>query len=305
MSTDYVIRDYQPADFDALLRLKNMSAALAPDGSYLSPQALRDVMGRPYYVPEQDLFVAEIAGNVVGYLDINPEARIKRAVLEALVLPEYRQQSIARKLYHQAAPRAKATGAKVAHVNVREENATGRLVLEKAGFSPVRRFYEMTMELSAVTEPSPSTPFTIRCLQAGEEANLASLQNRSFADSWGYNPNTAEQIEYACKTTENTRDMIFLAMEEDRPVGYHWVNIEHDEQGAERGRTSMLGVDPDYRGKGIGRELLLAGLSYLKGRGLQIVRLTVDSENLAANNLYLSIGFKKSDTSLWYEKMLE
>jgi mycothiol synthase len=305
MSTGHIIRNYQPADFGALLQLKNMSAALAADGVYRSPQAMRDVMGRPGYVPERDLFVAEIAGDVVGYLDINAEARIGRVVLEVLVLPEYRQRGIARGLYEQSAPRVKSTEARVVHVNVRADNATGRLVLEKAGFSLVRRFFELTADLAKVAEPGTSTGFSIRSLQKGEEAGLATLQNRCFTDSWGYNPNTAEEIEYAANASKNARDLIFLAIDGDRPVGYHWMNIEHDEQGESRGRTSMLGVDPDYRGKGIGREIMLAGLACLKGRGLRIARLTVDSENLAANNLYRSIGFKKSDTSLWYEKALE
>jgi mycothiol synthase len=305
VSTGHIIRNYQSADFGALLQLKNMSAALAADGVYISPQAMHDVMGRPGYVPERDLFVVEIAGDVVGYLDIKTETRIGRVVLEVLVLPEYRQQGIAHELYEQAAPRIKATKARVVHVNVHEDNAVGRLVLEKAGFNSVRRFYEMTIDLAKVAEPGTFTGFPIRPLQKGEEAGLATLQNRCFTGSWGYNPNTTEEIEYAVNTSRNARDLIFLAIDGDRPVGYHWMNIEQDEQGESRGRTPMLGVDPDYRGKGIGREVLLAGLARLKDRGLQIARLTVDSENLAAGALYRSIGFEKSDTSLWYEKALE
>ena len=305
MSTDYVFRNYRPADFDALLQLKNMAAALAADGGYLSSQAIHSLLGRPGYTPEQDLFIAEISGDVVGYLDINAETKIGRAVLEALVLPEHRRQGIARELFRQAAARAKVMGAKVAHVNVREDNTTGRLVLEKAGCSPVRRFYELTVDLAVVPEPSVPAGFSIRPLREGEEAMLAELQNHSFADSWGYNPNTTEDIEYAVSVNENVRELILLAVDRDRPVGYHWMSIEHDGQGKTWGRVSMLGVDPDYQGKGIGRVLLLAGLSCLKDRGLQFARLTVDSENLAANTLYLSIGFKKSDTSLWYEKVLD
>jgi mycothiol synthase len=305
VNTAHYIRNYRPDDFDALLQLKNMTAALAADGVYLSPQAMRSLLRRPVYAPERDLFIAEIAGDVAGYLDINAETRIGRAVLEILVIPKYRQQGIARELYRQAAPRAKAMGAGIAHVNVREDNVIGRLVLEKAGFNPVRRFFEMTIDLTVVPESGTSTVFPIRCLQAGEEVELARLQNRSFADSWGYNPNTTEEIEYTANATANARDMIFLAMYGDRPVGYHWMHIEQDEEGENRGRISMLGVDPEYRGKGIGRELVLAGLTNLKSRGLKVARLTVDSTNLAAKSLYRSIGFRKSDASLWYEKTLD
>lgn len=305
MSTNYVIRNYRSADFDALLQLKNMAAALAADSGYLSSQAMHNLLGRPGYKPERDLFVAEIANDVVGYLDINAEARIGRAVLEVLVFPEYRRQGIARELYRQATPRVKSTGVRVVHVNVCEDNTTSCLVLEKTGFSRVRRFYELTVDLVAVPAPSPPAEFSIRPFREGEEATLTELQNRAYAGSWGYNPNTVEDIVYATSITNNARGGICLALDKDIPVGYFWVRTEYIEQDKRRGRLAMLGVDPDYRGEGIGRALLLAGLSCLKDGGLQVARLTVDSENVAANVLYRSIGFKESDTSMWYEKVLE
>jgi ribosomal protein S18 acetylase RimI-like enzyme len=66
----------------------------------------------------------------------------------------------------------------------------------------------------------------------------------------------------------------------------------------------MLGVDPDHRGRGIGKEVILAGLSYLKSKGLETVELTVDSENEAAHALYRFAGFQIRTRSLWYEKVL-
>jgi len=66
----------------------------------------------------------------------------------------------------------------------------------------------------------------------------------------------------------------------------------------------MLGVDPDYRGKGIGKELLLAGLAHIKSKGLQVAELTVDSENEAACALYQSIGFQVRSNTFWYEKLI-
>jgi mycothiol synthase len=64
----------------------------------------------------------------------------------------------------------------------------------------------------------------------------------------------------------------------------------------------MLGVDPDYRDRGIGKRVLLAGLSHLKSKGLSIAELTVDCQNKEAYALYQSIGFKVQDNIRWYEK---
>jgi len=305
MSSDFIIRNYRSTDFEIVVQLKNEAASLAADGRYLSPQAVRDALGRPNYTPEQDLFIAEMSGTVAGYLEIINETRIGRVILEGLVLPERRQQGIARKLYCQAASRMKALGVKVAHVNVREDNTIARLVLEKTGFHPVRCFYEMAVDIDIMPKYYASTPFLIRHILAGEEAKLAEIQNRCFNGCWGYNPNTVEEIGYAVNTASNALEGICLALDKDSPVGYFWVRMEHDKQGKRRGRVSMLGVDPDYRGKGIGRELLLAGLAYLRSRRLRVAQLTVDSENMVAESLYRSVGFRKTDSSVWYEKALE
>jgi ribosomal protein S18 acetylase RimI-like enzyme len=66
----------------------------------------------------------------------------------------------------------------------------------------------------------------------------------------------------------------------------------------------MLGVDPDCRGQGVGKEVLMAGLSYLKRRGAGSIDLTVDDKNKGALALYRSGGFQVRMRSLWYEKKM-
>ena len=74
--------------------------------------------------------------------------------------------------------------------------------------------------------------------------------------------------------------------------------------GERKGRISMIGTDPDYRGRGVGKRVLLAGLAHLKSKGLRVAELTVDSENKAACTLYRSVGFKVLKSSFWYEKVI-
>ncbi|MBM4452102.1 MAG: GNAT family N-acetyltransferase, partial [Chloroflexi bacterium] len=74
--------------------------------------------------------------------------------------------------------------------------------------------------------------------------------------------------------------------------------------GKSRGRIYMLGVHPEHRGRGLGRKLLLAGMRQLKGKGLEVVEITVDSQNVAAVGLYRSLGFEVVEDTLWYEKVI-
>ncbi len=302
----YTVRNYQPADFDNYIRLNIEAEKLEPTGRCISPQVLSENLGRPNYSPERGLFISQIAGNMVGYIDVAPEPGIGRVILNCWIHPEYRRQGLATKLLGYATHRAKELGAKVAHVNIPQDNTVAKSVLSKLGFRLVRRFLELRLNITKVRgQDIDQTAPWCRHLRRGEEDKLTQIQNRSFAGTWGYNPNTVEEIIYRTNLSNCSPEDVLLACDGDKPIGYCWMRITHETAAGERkGQIFMLGVDPDYRGKGIGKRVLLAGLSYLKSKGLRIAELTVDSENKAACSLYQSVGFKAWRSSLWYEKVL-
>jgi len=78
-----------------------------------------------------------------------------------------------------------------------------------------------------------------------------------------------------------------VATEDGTPVGY--VAIEHHPDG--EAYIDFLGVAPEHRRRGIGRELIRAAL--LAGRDLGCPRaaLTVREANAGARALYASLGF--------------
>ena len=47
-----------------------------------------------------------------------------------------------------------------------------------------------------------------------------------------------------------------------------------------------------------------AGMQHLKRRGVDRIELEVDSENNAARELYLKLGFRKDRETVWFEKQL-
>jgi len=98
-----------------------------------------------------------------------------------------------------------------------------------------------------------------------------------------------------------------MAYLKNHPIGYCWTRImleDNSAAGGMKGEIHMLGVDPAYRKKGIGRNVLLAGLADLKSKGVTIVELTADGEDPAAIGLYESVGFKLCSRSEWYQKKL-
>ena len=306
--SSYNIRNYQPADFDKYLRLNIEAEKLEPSGRRISPQVLSENLGRPNYSPEQDLFLVEIAGNLVGYLDVLPELTIGRVILNCWIHPEHRRQGIATKLLDYAVHRAKELGAKVAHVEIPQDNAVAKSVLAKLGFRFVRRFLHLKLNLAKVhRQDMEQATLGCRHLQRGEEDKLTQIQNRSFAGIWGYNANTVAAITYRINLSNCSPEDVVLTCAGDKIIGYCWTEITGEGEatsGERKGRIFMLGADPDYRGKGVGKRVLLAGLAHLKNKGLPVAELTVDSENKAAGALYQSVGFAVRTSSLWYEKVI-
>jgi mycothiol synthase len=303
-----IIRNYHSEDFDKLVRLGTDVEERGQTGCLISPLDLIESLGQPNHSSENNLFIAERAGEIVGYADVSPELNVGRAVLRWLVHPKHRRRRIAAKLVDRASSRIRELGIKTIHVNILQNSPMAKRLLTKMGFTLIRRYLELRLDLSKALLPEISK-ICPRCrpLQPGEEERLTQLQNRSFSGAWGYNANTVEEIIYRTRLPNCSPEDIIMAFDWDKPVGYCWTRInfwKNKAPGEGAGRIYMLGVDPDYRGRGSGKQLLLAGLSYLKRKGLRVVELTVDSENKVACALYKSVGFKLWTSSLWYEKRL-
>ncbi len=305
-NTLYTIRNYRPTDFDKYIQLNIEVEKSELTGRCTSPQLLRENLYRPNYSPEQDLFIVETAGHIVGYMDVSPEVRIGRVILNSLIHPDHRRRGLASKLLGHAIHRAQELGVRVAHVNIPQANVIAKSALSKLGFRFIRQLLELRLDISRVQwKESGQSAIKYRNLRHGEEGKLAQLQNRSFAGTWGYNPNTVEDITYNTNLSGCSPEDVVLACEGDKVIGYCWTRITCGVVTDRRkGQIFMLGVDPDYRGRGIGKRVLLAGLSHVKSKGLQVVELSVDGENKVALALYRSIGFEIKASSLWYEKAL-
>ena len=307
-NSPYTIRNYRPADFIKYVQSINEAEKLEPSGRCVSPQIIAEHLGRPNYSPEQDLVIVEIAGNTVGYIDLAPELTIGRIILDCWVNPEHRRRGLATKLLVYATRRAQELGAKVAHVNIPQDNVVAKRVLSKLGFSFVRRFLELRLDIAKVRwSDIDQTSLQCRHLQLGEEDKLTQIQNRSFEGDWGYNPNTIAEIVYRTNSSHCSPKDVLLAYDGDEVIGYCWTSkiCEWGTASERKGRIFMLGVGPDYRGRGLGKRVLLAGLAHLKSKGLDVADLTVDSENKIACALYRSVGFEVRARSLWYEKTID
>ena len=88
-------------------------------------------------------------------------------------------------------------------------------------------------------------------------------------------------------------------------VGFMLGEVATGEFGLEEstGWIEVLGVDPDFRGKAVGRRLADAILDHFRSRGAKKVRTLVDEDMEGLHSFFTSLGFEESSLRP-YEKSL-
>ncbi len=77
----------------------------------------------------------------------------------------------------------------------------------------------------------------------------------------------------------------------DQPIAFTRIELFPDDAGV-AGDVGLLGVLPEWRGRGLGRELLRWGITELRRRGAGLVELSVEAANDRATRLYRAHGFE-------------
>ncbi len=97
----------------------------------------------------------------------------------------------------------------------------------------------------------------------------------------------------------------FLLFEHDgRLAGFCWTKI-HADTSPPMGEIFVIGVDPDFHGRGWGRTMTATGFESLAARGLQVGMLYVDGDNVAAVNLYRSMGLADDHVDRSYFRVVD
>lgn len=273
-----------------------------PQSRELGLSTFQQSLGVPGLAPEDNCFLLEEGGRVRGFSLIFPELPIGRSVLEMGLARNLEGGPRELELVRRSVDRAREMGAKVAHICVAGASSKTRL-LEAEGFSHVRVYWDMVWSQDRLPELEVPPGFSVRSYQPGDASTLTKAQNSAFEGSWGFCPNTVDQIEYRSRMPNTSQRGILLLNNGDRTAGYCWTSLSPLD-GRARGVIGMIGVVPDYRGRGISRTILLASMEYLRSLDVADIGLQVDSSNNPATRLYASMGFEKVGELHWFEREL-
>ncbi len=299
MPGSIVVRPFRWADLDALAPVYNAVIGVAGSDAAVDAELLGQMLSPPGRDAERDCHVADLGGNLVGFALVTPEVRIGRAVIGGGVMEAHRGRGMGRALLRAALRRADETGAAIVHVQAPESADAARRLLESEGFGVTRRYLDLAWSGERVPMPELDPGYALRCYETGDERALTDLQNACFTGSWGFCPNTVEETAAKLAFGFSFPCGVVFVEHGGRPAAYAWTFMS-----GETGWISMTGVHPDYRGRGLAKTALTAGMTCLAASGVKTVRLEVDDANAAAKRVYSAAGFREVGRTLWYERSM-
>jgi mycothiol synthase len=231
---------------------------------------------------------------------VHPDARDGDLAAEILAWGEQRTRQAARE--HGVRLRFRA----MAHASEPERMA----LLERSGLTVDRYYRRMVRPLDApIAAPQPPAGF--RLVEGPHDpAAWAALFNESFVDHWNHEPRTAEDIQHAQSEPIYRPDLDLVIVAPDGTLAaFCWGRLDSEANpisGRKDGQIGLLGSRRGYRGIGLGRAILLAGMRALAAAGAESAALSVDADSpTGATRLYESAGFCTVLTRMLYGKILD
>jgi mycothiol synthase len=307
---DFTLRHPTLDDIEAVTKLLN-ACEIAEDGQAETTIAdMRTYWQRPGFNLATDAWVVlSPQGRIVASASVGQREHV-RIFTGADVHPEYRGRGIGTQLLRVAEVRAyqyvpEATpGARVALLTqVSSKNVVAQSLLEKHGFTQVRHFWRMGIEVHELPPGAQwSEGITVRTMTPGIERAVFEADDEAFRDHWGYIPEKFEDwAHWTFKREGFDPSLWFLAMDGEEIAG---IALCADEKEA-GGWVHVLGVRRRWRRRGVGLALLHHAFAEFYRRDIHNVYLGVDAQSLTgATRLYERAGMHVVRQYKSYEKEL-
>ncbi|HEY1376259.1 MAG TPA: GNAT family N-acetyltransferase [Gemmataceae bacterium] len=245
------------------------------------------------------VLVARAGGRLVGAMVVAPVPGAGAAVWPPQVEPDAPAADVlAGELVARAADWLRGRGVKLAQALLAPEDAALAGPLLCGGFRHVTSLWylrhDLEMPAGLLGEPERLTYTT---LAAAGEATFAAVLARTYEGT-----HDCPEISDARSPAEALAghqaggfdpERWWLASAGGEPAGLLLLNPSPDGDGWE---VAYVGVVPEHRRRGYGRELVVKGLVEAKAAGQPGVTLAVDARNRPARELYRRLGFEAAES---------
>lgn len=276
--------------------------------------AVKATDGRPEVDPAGPLprefegglhLLARFDGVPAGYVHLDTEGDSHgHQVAELFVHPDFRRRGAGTALAQAVVERAD----KGLRVWAHGDHPGAAAIAAKLGLGRQRELLILHVDVADADWPEPvlRNGFRLRTFVPGQDEDaMVAVNARAF--DWHPEQGALTAAEVRAEELQAWFDPagFFLAENENGEIaGFHWTKV-HDPvpgrfDGDPVGEVYVVGVDPATQGSGLGKALTLAGLRYLRSRGLPRVILYVEGDNAAALAVYNKLGFQRFETDVQY-----
>ncbi len=234
-------------------------------------------------------FCCRAGEQIIGYALL--EGSGKAFEVTAAVAPAFRRQGIFKALLRAAADEARRRGAtELLGVSYRS-SVSGAAAVQALRVPYVSSEY--SMEADAASLPVLETgPVTLETVAVADAAALAGMLTATFGrDKY--------PLDALAARLEEPNVRYFFAVFEGKPIGQ--IGIVETEGGV---YIRGVGILPEYRRRGYGRQLLGSLLLKMRAEGHTRFALDVATENPSALSIYKACGFRQTTIYDYYDLFL-
>lgn len=209
--------------------------------------------------------------------------------VNGMVHPEYRRMGVFKKLF--SLVKDEWSKKEIPKMLLLSDNnsISGLEFIKTTGAEYTHTEYEMFLRNNA-KQNEPSKEVILR-KATNMDAREITRQNSIY-----FNIELREEDISMPEEEEKFGSTTYMAEVNNKIVGKVRLNVEEGVGG-----IYGLGILPEYRGKGYGREMLSLAVEKLKEKDIKDIMLQVEAKNKKALNLYKSCGFEETTTMNYYE----
>ena len=284
-----------------VLNLINSQDSELVEKNTITQNLFTQMISIPYSNPENDCYLIWSENNLIGFVQLIHENTISRTVLNFWICKNVDRKSIFSRIIELFQKKLPSMNSKILHIQIPQK--TYESILIENNWTQSKTY--LTLKLSINSNPEISFDSHLKVshlnIDSNDEKDLTNLQNACFENNWGFCPNTTEQIAYRVRMENCSPSGIIFIESNHTKIAYTWTLFDQNNQNNKTGFISMIGVHPKFQGKGIGKQVLLAGIKSLYQQGARSILLEVDSDNKNAISLYKKIGFMDFKENIWFE----
>jgi len=220
---------------------------------------------------------------------------------DVFVRPDLRGSAEAEAMEQWAEARLQALELKKAKVDwIAETDTVRRQAFEARGYVGDADLNYYTRPLQDLPEPQLPEGYVLRATLGEAELEERALASyAAFKSKWPMDKYLERRLSFIrSQVFVRERDRVVVSAE-GRVASFciYWVDAVN-----KVGLFEPVGTHPDFQGKGLGKALLYDTLQRMRAEGMETAIVCTEVSNVAANRLYESVGFVKTNCFILFQK---